>query len=65
MRERGLVRGRGSRGVETLRLSLTLERSQAERIQAIADEMQVSAAWVVRRAIDTYIAALGKARHRQ
>jgi hypothetical protein len=57
MRERGLIRGRGSQDAATIRLSLTLEQSQAEKVQAIADEMQVSAAWVIRRAIDNYLAA--------
>lgn len=60
MKPQHLVRGRGSTGVKTTRLSITLESEKADALAVIAEEKRVSLAWVMRDAIDQYLIAAGK-----
>lgn len=53
--KRGLLPGRASAGVETLRTSLTFEKAQWEQIEALASERRVSVGWVIRDALQQYL----------
>lgn len=52
-----VVQGRAGADIPTVRMSITVERAHAERIDAIAREKKVSAAWVVRDAVEEYLKA--------
>src|SRR5207302_9102135 len=40
---------------ETVRLTVSLPKKSLIRVSAIADQMGVSAAWVIRKAVDEYV----------
>lgn len=52
-----LVRGRGSAGIPTVRMSVTIEQAHAEAISKLAREHKVSDAWIIREAVERYLIA--------
>lgn len=44
-----------SRDSDTVRLSITLDRQQANQVEAMAAQMKVSSAWIIREAVDSYL----------
>lgn len=59
MKKQRDIRSRPKIAGDTVRISLTLEADKAARIEAIASEGRVTAAWVIRSAIDLYLSSHG------
>ena len=51
--------GRPKQHKQTARLSVSFEKADYDRVTAIAEANDVSTAWIIRKAVTTYLDAFG------
>lgn len=56
MKKQREIRSRPAIPGDTIRITVTFAADQAAQIEALAAEKKVTAAWVIRQAVDAYLA---------